>query len=289
MAGLIGLKNLDHANEKIESLKEKQLPTTGTVFPEEQQQQRHQPATNHQLDYKLSRAIKHDNIDDFVHQLEQVVSSGNNLSVCDILGQVTPAGNSCLHVAAKHQSVNVANLIALHCPSLLTKTNIIGDTPLHVAAKTKIHTHRDNGQPNIVEVILGSYKKHYAVDDDGDVAPPYLERVNDFGNTPLHEAVSHHHHHTHHHHQSTDHKVVAILFEEDKQVAYFPNKENKSPLYLAAENWNVELLLEAPFMSNEKPYEGLSPLHAVILEKTPHAFKKKKYYGISHRTSSTIG
>ncbi|KAJ7981447.1 Protein ACCELERATED CELL DEATH 6 [Quillaja saponaria] len=272
MADLIELANLDRANVKIELMK-KQFPTTETVVGE-QQQQRHQPAANLQLDYKVSRAIKQDDIDDFVHQLEQVVSSGNNLSLSDILQQVTPAGNSCLHVAARYQSVNVAQLIAHQCPSLLKKTNIIGDTPLHVAAKTKIHTHRDNGKTNIVDVILRNYKKHYGA------ATTFLEMVNEYGNTPLHEAVLHRLGHAHSdHHQSIYHKVTTIIFEEDKRVAYFPNKEGKSPLYLAAEDWNVELvelLLQAPFQRDkERQVQGLSPLHAVILEKTPHALRKK--------------
>ncbi|KAJ7950731.1 Ankyrin repeat-containing protein family [Quillaja saponaria] len=217
------LDNLEEAKKMIKKLKAQQLLSCETVVVE-QQQERHQPTTN--FDYKFSRAIENDNIHDFVDELEQVVKcSGNNLSVCNILEQVTPAGNSCLHVAARYRSVNLAILIAYECPSLLIKTNIVGDTPLHVAAKTKI----DNGKPNIVEFILKSYKE--AVDPD---VKPFLVKVNKCGNTPLHEAVLHRH-------QSNNHEVAAILFEENKGVAYVPNKERKSPLYLAAENWDADL------------------------------------------------
>ena len=55
---------------------------------------------------------------------------------------------------------------------------------------------------------------------------PLLIIVNKEGNTVLHEALIN---------RCKQEEVVEVLIKADPQVAYYPNKEGKSPLYLAAE------------------------------------------------------
>ncbi|XP_054810664.1 protein ACCELERATED CELL DEATH 6-like [Prosopis cineraria] len=75
-------------------------------------------------------------------------------------------------------------------------------------------------------------------------------------NTALHEAVV-----------TNIVDVARHLFATDEVVAYFLNKERKSPLHLVLEkgkNEVAEFMLQAPFLNREK-HQGSSPLHAVIL------------------------
>jgi ankyrin repeat protein len=93
-----------------------------------------------------------------------------------------------------------------------------------------------------------------------------MRKTNTKGNTPLHDAVI------------TDNKeVVKLLVSKDPEVAYYNNKNGKSPLYLAVENDNKKerlddlLKTEASFPIKSEDGdalpEGKSPVHAAIKQR----------------------
>ena len=185
----------------------------------------------------------------FVDKLEEIFVE-RKLSLSIILDQVTPhTGDSLLHVAAYFGAEEIGELIAYHFPELLTKRNVKGDTPLHVAARAK--------NPNVVKMILSvklpstSEGVNLLKNEDNE-----LTRLkNEYGNTALHEAVYTNHFET-----------ASHLFEADKAVAHHLNKSGKSALYIAVINSNREilfLLLSAPFVDRPLSH-GISPLHAAI-------------------------
>lgn len=102
------------------------------------------------------------------------------------------------------------------------------------------------------------YGRHFAnKEEDGDVASSILWRIeNKCGNTAMHEAV-----------MAANVEGVRELLKADGSVAHCLNKEGKSPLYLAVETANYDIictLMEAPFVNRDK-HQGTSPLHAVIM------------------------
>ena len=94
----------------------------------------------------------------FIDVLEKLlISLEKNLNLFAVFDQVTIAGDSLLHLAVHFGAQKIAELIACHFPELITKRNIKGDTPLHVAARAK--------SSNIIELILS---QHAAAEDDED-------------------------------------------------------------------------------------------------------------------------
>ncbi|CAK7349830.1 unnamed protein product [Dovyalis caffra] len=147
-----------------------------------------------QMKYELFEAAMSDEVNTFL-QLPPSPA---------ISDQVTPSGNSILHVAASYGSKNVSEYLAREFPALITKQNSINDTPLHLAARA--------GKLTATETLIRI--------DSG-----LLRMKNREGNTPLHDAVIESHY-----------AVAKSLVSADHEVAYFKNKAGKSPLYLAVEN-----------------------------------------------------
>ncbi|CBI21831.3 unnamed protein product, partial [Vitis vinifera] len=108
--------------------------------------------------------------------------------------------------------------------------NCRGDTAFHIAARA--------GNSLLVKLLINSTEGVLGVKSEtGNTAlhealqhhhveHPLLRIVNKEGNTVLHEALIN---------RCKQEEVVEILIKADPQVAYDPNKEGKSPLYLAAE------------------------------------------------------
>ncbi|KAG6739625.1 hypothetical protein POTOM_057227 [Populus tomentosa] len=146
------------------------------------------------------------------------VSSEEVLNV--IFKHVAASGNSLLHVAASHGSEGVTQLLCHHFPLLITRKNFLGNNALHLAARA--------GRFDTIQNIV----KHVKIDPHKTLELASLLRMkNNKGNTPLHDAVI-----------KGCREVACFLVNEDLEVSYHKNKEDKSPLYLAVESCDEEML-----------------------------------------------
>lgn len=145
------------------------------------------------------------------------VSSEEVLNV--IFKHVAASGNSLLHVAASHGSEGVTQLLCHHFPLLITRKNFLGDNALHLAARA--------GRFNTIQNLVKHVKIHHRTLELASL----LRMKNNKGNTPLHDAVI-----------KGCREVACFLVYEDLEVSYHKNKEDKSPLYLAVESCDEEMI-----------------------------------------------
>ncbi|KAG6740647.1 hypothetical protein POTOM_056103 [Populus tomentosa] len=145
------------------------------------------------------------------------VSSEEVLKI--IFKHVAASGNSLLHVAASHGSEGVIQLLCHHFPLLITRKNFLGDNALHLAARA--------GRFDTIQNLVEHVKIHHRTLELASL----LRMKNNKGNTPLHDAVI-----------KGCREVACFLVNEDLEVSYHKNKEDKSPLYLAIESCHGDML-----------------------------------------------
>ncbi|RVW21008.1 hypothetical protein CK203_111425 [Vitis vinifera] len=139
------------------------------------------------MDRRMHAQATQGNVDGFIKILGSI-SSEQDLQHSEILCQVSPRKNTCLHIAASFGHHDLAKYI----------------------------------------IVMDSFPSGSGASQDVEKAEPsLLGIVNKEGNTVLHEALIN---------RCKQEEVVEILIKADPQVAYYPNKEGKSPLYLAAES-----------------------------------------------------
>ncbi|XP_054810942.1 ankyrin repeat-containing protein ITN1-like [Prosopis cineraria] len=236
-------------SQMMEDLMKSPLERNLTGRPEDSMQMQEEIQTSKVLAAELCKAIRSGSVLDFVEALKETAVTDKK-HVSSIVGQVSNAGNTVLHMAAYYGKVEILQLLATHVPQLITRRNNTGDTVLHIAAR--------NWDESSIHIILSCYKRHfenkYLKKENNEEA---LWRMrNEHGNTPLHEAVVMAY--------GGPVEVAEILFEEDEGGAHLENKEGKSPLCLAIQNRNYKvarLLLQAPFPNGER-HRGSCPLHA---------------------------
>ncbi|XP_002266647.1 protein ACCELERATED CELL DEATH 6 [Vitis vinifera] len=171
------------------------------------------------MDRRMHAQATKGNLDDFKKILGSI-SSEQDLQHSEILCQVSPRKNTCLHIAASFGHHDLAKYIVKECPDLIKNKNSKGDTALHIAARKR--------NLSFVKIVMDSCPSGSGASQDVEKAEPsLLGIVNKEGNTVLHEALIN---------RCKQEEVVEILIKTDPQVAYYPNKEGKSPLYLAAES-----------------------------------------------------
>ncbi|XP_047163768.1 ankyrin repeat-containing protein At5g02620-like [Vigna umbellata] len=213
--------------------------------------------------FELYDAVEKGDMDNFVDVLGKECAK-RKVPLSDIFDQVTGAGDSLLHVAADLGSEQIAELISGHFPELLTRRNVRGDTPLHVAVRSKNST--------IVKLILSQYaiqkSKH-----DGFKDKEITRETNEYGNTPLHEAV-----------YSGHFGVVEEILHADEPVVHYLNKSRSSPLFLSVMSPDVKilnLLLSIPFPADQPLPQcfGNSPLHAAIRKRNPGISSSHQMFG----------
>ena len=168
------------------------------------------------MDRDLYKQASRGDVNGFTQVLDKI-SRETNLHRSEILEQVSPQSNTCLHIAANFGHRDLARFIVKECRHLIAEKNSKGDAALHIAARKNDST--------LVKIVLDSCHSGGGESWDIEKAEPLLLRiVNEEKNTALHEALINHF------------EEIAIVFiKADPQVAYYPNKEGKSPLYLAAE------------------------------------------------------
>nr|TKS11527.1 hypothetical protein D5086_0000072600 [Populus alba] len=145
------------------------------------------------------------------------VSSEEVLNI--IFKHVAASGNSLLHVAASHGSEDVIQLLCHHFPLLISRVNFLGDNALHLAARA--------GRFDTIQNLVKHVKNHHRTLELASL----LRMKNNKGNTPLHDAVI-----------KRCREVACFLLYEDLEVSYHKNKEDKSPLYLAVESCDGEMI-----------------------------------------------
>ncbi|XP_047180290.1 protein ACCELERATED CELL DEATH 6-like [Vigna umbellata] len=210
------------------------------------------------VNFELYDAVEKGDVVNFVDVLGKECAE-RKVPLSDIFDQVTWAGDSLLHVAADFGSEQIAELISCQFPELLTRRNVRGDTPLHVAVRSKNST--------IVKLVLSQYaiekSKH-----DGLKDKEITRETNEYGNTPLHEAVY------------SDHfGLVEEILHADEPVAHYLNKSRSSPLFLSVMSPDLKilnLLLQIPFPADQPLPQcfGNSPLHAALRERNPDLIRE---------------
>ncbi|XP_030961665.1 ankyrin-1-like [Quercus lobata] len=159
------------------------------------------------------------------------------------LSDKTPELNTILHLAAASSDNKqfVGEILEIElCRQFVTEKNSNGDLPLHVAASA--------GNMQMVELLAASV--------------PQMEK-NMEENTPLHLAlIKKFQVGANLALKAEYNKVAKFLVENCPEVSFYPNRERKSPLYLAAEGGDEELMRHM-ITTNCLPY-GKSIVHAAI-------------------------
>ncbi|XP_031102849.1 ankyrin repeat-containing protein At5g02620-like [Ipomoea triloba] len=189
--------------------------------------------------------------DDYYEVLRQMEEVG-------VGRQVTPKGNTVLHVAALHGQKHFVERLLLDredtYPMLLAK-NHKNRTVLHCAA--------EKGHAEIVSVIINNVTKKAV--ESGVGVREMIQMTDIVGDTALHKAVRMGHV-----------EVVKLLIQEDCEFEYPPNDAGETPIYIAAESNREDPLLEKygeclveMVQRFEKPSYGgplgRNALHAAVL------------------------
>lgn len=187
----------------------------------------------------------------------------------DVFNRVSPSGNSLLHVAARAGNKDITSLILHHYPHLVTTTNAQGDTPLHAATRF--------GRLN-TSIVLVTYTNQQATSSNANDG--LLRMKNGEENTPLHNALmairiplSGSGTRKSPMKSFESEALVRYLISADSETCYCQNKIGKSPLCMAVEFGQkeiVEYILEAlPATDNsyEEKLQGKSPVHVAIQQR----------------------
>ncbi|KAF8008280.1 hypothetical protein BT93_K2069 [Corymbia citriodora subsp. variegata] len=192
------------------------------------------------VDPLLFSVAKEGDVDKFIKALDDHCAKERVLLPV-LLERRSPSKNTLLHAAAAPESDdNVRALIHFFPKHLIYCENFRGETPLHIAARA--------GRAVAVELLL---RQGVAITPDC------------CGNSALHEAVRYCHH-----------EVIGHLVSKDPSQVYRSNKESKSPLCVAVETGDLEiltLLLDAPNNGEDQERSDnerifcISPVHLAIM------------------------
>ncbi|XP_015164664.1 ankyrin repeat-containing protein At3g12360-like [Solanum tuberosum] len=156
--------------------------------------------------------------------------------------QVTPKGNTILHVAALFGQRGFVGEVLTITPALLCYKDKKNETALHIAANV--------GQSEVVSELLSS----------GGVET-LVRMMDDIGDTALHKAVRGGH---------IDIVRILVKLLLDPEHDFPPNKAGVAPLYLAAESGFHDALIEILNVCKEPTYvagpSNRTPLHAAVIQ-----------------------
>ncbi|CAL5391589.1 unnamed protein product [Camellia sinensis] len=158
-----------------------------------------------------------------IHGLTTALQQDSELN---LLNQLTPRGDTILHIAARLGHHHLVEPIKSRCPDLFKSKNYNNDHPLHLAAA--------GGHLSIVKSLITNVSQFviYSGLETEAALQELLNSQNKQGNTPLHMAVKDH-----------QYEVALFLFKRpgSQITSCVPNREKKSPLYMAAEAGHEEL------------------------------------------------
>lgn len=231
-------------------------PTQGLPAPTDEYEHVEQDRL---MDSRMYMQATQGHVGNFIRILRSI-SSEKDLRHSEILCQFSHQKNTCLHIAASFGHHDLAKYIVRECPDLIRNKNYKGDTALHIAARKR--------NLSFVKIAMDSCPSGSGTSRDVEKAEhPLLRIVNKEGNTVLHEALIN---------RCKQENVVDILIKADPQVAYYPNKEGKSPLYLAAEAhyFHVVEAIGKYEVEEHMNREGKPAVHGAILGKNKEALEK---------------
>ncbi|PHT98399.1 hypothetical protein BC332_32679 [Capsicum chinense] len=158
--------------------------------------------------------------------------------------QVTPKGNTVLHVAALYGHSHFVGEVLKITPALLCCQNKKNETALHIAA--------NEGHTEVVRVLLACIGDHNTKEK--------LTRMTDAsGDTALHKAV-----------RSQHLDIVKLLVKEDSEFEFLANHAHETPLYLAAESGCHDALITILKSCKKITYaagpSNRTPLHAAVTQ-----------------------
>ncbi|KAL3714922.1 hypothetical protein ACJRO7_006773 [Eucalyptus globulus] len=243
---------------RLEDLKARCVPT-----PNNQQELR-DGDLNKIMDRDLYEATKEGDIEKFINALEKVYES-RKLALSHIFNQVTPSGNSLLHVAASSRRDYVMELILIHFPHTMTRKISLEDTPLHIAVQDK----RFDATKMLIR--WGTDSKIIYWKNKGGKSPLCLaiEKFK-FEGQPREEAPW---------------EILRLLLQESARDEAYAVKMAMSPILATIKYENTDLLKEIidrfPKLLHLRDEDGGTPMHAaasvgdddaigLLLEKCPH-------------------
>ncbi|PHT49218.1 hypothetical protein CQW23_13426 [Capsicum baccatum] len=158
--------------------------------------------------------------------------------------QVTPKGNTVLHVAALYGHSRFPAEVHKITLALLCCQNKNNETALHIEA--------NEGHTEVVRVLIACVEDHNSKEK--------LKRMMDAsGDTALHKAV-----------RSQHLDVVKLLVTEDPEFEFPPNHAQETPLYLAAESGFHNALIKILESFKKPTYvtgpSNRTPLHAAVIQ-----------------------
>ncbi|PIN12416.1 hypothetical protein CDL12_14967 [Handroanthus impetiginosus] len=181
------------------------------------------------------------------------VSAAEQTSFSDILRRLSPAGNTFLHIAAKHGNEDIVTYIAGNDPSLALYKNSNGETALHLAAK--------GGYESTAKALVKTHESMHLLSSNEAYDNNILRAKNEKGNTALHEALI-----------NGQESIAEYLIQEDPEVSYYQNEVGESALYLAAKAGFVECVASILRSTTDQEcineqFKNNSPIQAAIMEK----------------------
>ncbi|KAM3199670.1 protein ACCELERATED CELL DEATH 6-like [Capsicum annuum] len=164
--------------------------------------------------------------------------------------QVTPTGNTILHVAVHYGRSHFMAEVLKISPAMLCHRNKKNETALHIAA--------NEGRIEVVHLLLSIHEHHKET---------IMRTTDENGDTALHKAL-----------RSRHQDVARLSVKEDPEFEFPSNKARETTLYLATESGLCEDLSEI-LNSCKQPTSSSGPLNrtplhaAVIQEHTAGAGK----------------
>ncbi|KAF9595992.1 hypothetical protein IFM89_006919 [Coptis chinensis] len=190
-------------------------------------------------------------------ELLEPILEGNT----DVLQQVTTNKETFIHIAAGYGHYELVKFILIQYPILLrvllSKANLVGDTPLHIAARA--------GHLHILNLLIGCAKNSQSsswrdIETGRAEATEIMRKQNRKKDTIMHEAA-----------RNCHLEIVISLIKEDPELLCIINDVGESPLHVAVEAGKldvIEEMLKAEHCSYKGP-NGRTALHAALIYKKP--------------------
>ncbi|KAM3345241.1 hypothetical protein P3S68_024950 [Capsicum galapagoense] len=169
--------------------------------------------------------------------------------------QVTPTGNTILHVAAHYGHSHFVAEVLKITPALLCHPNKKNEAALHIAA--------NEGHIEVVHLLL-SIDEHYK--------ETLMRMTDENGDTALHKAV-----------RSRHQDVARLWVKEDPEFEFPSNKARETPMYLAAESGLRDALVEI-LNTCKQPTSSAGPLNRTPL----HAAVIQEHMGLKEVVSDML-